>query len=136
MGIGLGSSAAITVALIAALHNYHEKVIDKSSLSKKAHEIELKVQGAASPLDTAVSTYGGMIYLKDSNIEYIKPNIEGSFIVAYTPKPADTKKMVSLVKKKLEKYPNIVGNIIDTIGNVTKTAYELIKEGKFEKLEN
>lgn len=42
--------------------------------------------------------------------------------------------MVSLVKKKLEKYPNIVGNIIDTIGNVTKTAYELIKEGKFEKI--
>ena len=63
IGSGLGSSAAVTVATLAALYRYHNIRFDKKSLAHDAHMVEQAVQGVASPLDTLVSTYGGIVYL-------------------------------------------------------------------------
>ena len=60
IGSGLGSSAAVTVATLAALYRYHNIRFNKHSLAHDAYMVEQAVQGVASPLDTLVSTYGGL----------------------------------------------------------------------------
>ena len=71
IGGGLGSSAAVTVALIAAVSKYNKMELEKKEIAKLSHEVELEVQNSASTLDTTISTYGGLIYLeKDAKGDY------------------------------------------------------------------
>ncbi len=60
IGSGLGSSAAVTVATLAALHGDAADV-PPAKLARQAFEVELEVQGRASPIDTTTATAGGAI---------------------------------------------------------------------------
>jgi len=123
IGSGLGSSAAVTVATLAALFKYHGKKFNRSLLAKKAHEIEESVQGIASPLDTRVSTYGGLIYLsKDKKIAKFNTNLKSSFVIGYTSKRGNTGRMVKSVKALKTRHPDIINPIIKTIGQITEEA--------------
>ncbi len=57
---GTGSSAALTVATVAALHRLQE-IDDLPRLAQDAFTIERKTQGGGSPVDTSTSTAGGAI---------------------------------------------------------------------------
>lgn len=126
IGAGLGSSAAVTVATIAALDKYHKREITLPSIAKRAHRVELEVQGAASPLDTSISTHGGLIYLDREKIEQIKGNLKDSLIIAYT-KSEDTAKMVKLVKERMQRHPRIMNLIMDTIAHITQKARKALE---------
>lgn len=123
IGSGLGSSAAVTVSTLAALFKYHGKKFDKLQLAQKAHEIESSVQGVASPLDTRVSTFGGLIYLsKDKKISKFNTNLKSSFVIGYTSKRGNTGRMVKSVRSLKQRYPKIINSIINTMGNITDEA--------------
>jgi len=127
IGAGLGSSAAITVATIAALDKHHQKKIILHSIAKRAHKVELEVQGAASPLDTATSTHGSLIYLNEERkINHIKGELEDSLIIGYT-ESEDTAKMVRKVKERMERHPKIMNLIMDTIAQITKKAKKALE---------
>ncbi len=135
IGSGLGSSAAVTVATLAALYQYHGKKFNKKFLAKESHEVELKVQGIASPLDTSVSTYGGLVYLsRDKKIIKFKNNLNSSFIIGYTTKHGNTGRMVKSVKTLKNKYPKIISPIIKTIGKITDEAKIAIVNNNGKKL--
>lgn len=57
LGAGLGSSAAVTVATLAALQGTGSR----ERIARDAFEVELAVQGRASPIDTSTATAGGGI---------------------------------------------------------------------------
>lgn len=123
IGSGLGSSAAVTVATLASLFNFQGKRFYKNDLAQKAHEIESKVQGIASPLDTSVSTYGGLIYLsRKKKILKFHNNIKSSIIVGYTSKKGNTGKMVKSVKLLKNRNPKVIIPIIKTIGKIVDEA--------------
>jgi len=127
IGAGLGSSAAVTVATIAALDKHHQRKITLSSIAKRAHRVELEVQGAASPLDTATSTHGGLIYLNEKRkIDHIKGDLEDSLIIGYT-RSEDTAKMVKRVKERMKRHPKIMNPIMDTIAQITKKAKKALE---------
>lgn len=129
IGSGLGSSAAITVALIAALTDYHNQKLDLDEIAKTAHKVELNVQGSASPLDTATSTYGGLIFLdENSKVSKLNANFDEAMVIGYTSQRGNTAKMVSFVKKLKENYPLLIDSIIDTMGNITLQAKELFEK--------
>lgn len=60
VGSGLGSSAAVTVATLGALR-YMDGTFDPVRVARDAFEVELAVQGRASPIDTTTATAGGAI---------------------------------------------------------------------------
>lgn len=127
IGAGLGSSAAVTVATLAALENYHQRDISVSKIAKMAHEIEIKVQGSASPLDTTISAFGGIIYLSE-NCEAIplKSDLEDSIVIGYTSSRGNTAEMIVDVKKRRDSNPEIMDPLIDAIGNITNKAKSLL----------
>lgn len=120
IGSGLGSSAAVTVSTLAALFKYHGKRFDKLYIAKKAHEIERSVQSVASPLDTRVSTFGGLIYLsREKKISKFNTNLKSSFVIGYTSKLGNTGKIVKSVRSLKKRNPTIIDPIIKTIGKIT-----------------
>ena len=107
IGSGLGSSAAVTVATLAALYRYHNVRFNKKSLAHDAHMVEQAVQGVASPLDTLVSTYGGLVYLsRNKKVERFNVNFNVPFVVGYTTKHGNTGKMVKDVRNLKTKNPS------------------------------
>ena len=123
IGSGLGSSAAVTVALLAALYTYHKVQFTKKSLAHDAHMVEQAVQGVASPLDTLVSTYGGLIYFsRNKKFEPLRVNLNVPFIVGYTTKHGNTSKMVKDVKSLKIRNSRVINTVISTMGYLTKQA--------------
>ncbi len=59
-GSGLGSSAAVSVATLGALHRLQGR-FDPPRIAREAFEVELAVQGRASPIDTTTATAGGAV---------------------------------------------------------------------------
>ncbi len=128
IGGGLGSSAAVTVATIAAVSTYNKMDLDKSEIAKYAHEVELEVQKSASPLDTTVSTYGGLIYLETDAEDIIQLEIDHDIpvVIGYTDTRGNTGKLVASVRIKRDIYPEIINPLINSIESVVEEAKEAI----------
>lgn len=63
VGSGLGSSAAVTVASLGALHALRGD-FDPVTIAREAFAVEHDVQGRASPIDTSTATAGGGILVR------------------------------------------------------------------------
>ena len=132
---GLGSSAAVTVATIAALHHFHGVEFNKETLAHEAHGVEEDVQGIASPLDTLISTYGGLIYLsREKRIVRFDSHLDAPFVVGFTNKYGNTAKMVKNVKTLKETYPELVDPIISTMGKIANEARVAIIKNDVERI--
>ena len=65
---GLGSSAALTVALVGALRQYHGLSCDKADILTDAVSLIRQVQGSGSGADAAASCYGGLVHYQAQDI--------------------------------------------------------------------
>ncbi len=130
LGAGLGSSAAVTVSCIKALSLLAGIDMDKKSIAREARNIEIKIQGAASPIDTSMSTYGGIIYI-DENFELnrIKFDMNLPLIVSNCEISGNTGILVESVRQKYVKYPNIVGNIFNAMQEIAINAKDALENG-------
>jgi len=138
IGAGLGSSAAITVATIAAVSKFNGKNLSLEETARKAHEVELEVQGAASPIDTTLSTYGGIIYLS-KNADTLVPlevDMELPLVVGYTSKRGNTGELVESVRKRRENYPDALNLILDSVEALTNNAKEALLQNNEKGLVN
>ncbi|WP_370005037.1 mevalonate kinase [Methanothermobacter sp. KEPCO 2] len=126
VGSGLGSSAALTVALIGALDEYHGRESEPEDTAARAHRVELEVQGAASPLDTTVSTYGGLVYLDSQrNVEKVNARLH-DLVIAHLDHSGDTAEMVAGVAELRSRFPDVMDGIMDAVEMITLRAYRAL----------
>ena len=128
---GLGSSAAVTVATIGALNEEYQVGLKKKEIALLAYQTELEVQGAASPTDTFVSTMGGTVIVPDRKV---LPPISCGIVVGHTGISKSTARMVSRVKALKEKYPDVIGGIMDSIGCISEKGEDLIKKDDYRSI--
>ena len=128
IGAGLGSSAAVTVATILSSSAINNIKLTMDEIAKLAHQVELEVQGAASPIDTTLSTHGGIIYLSRDAQEIVQMDIntEIPIVIGYTSKRGNTGKLVEYVRLKMESHPQIMIPILNSIEALTNGAREAI----------
>lgn len=133
LGAGLGSSAAVTVSCMKALSILAGKDMDKNSIAHQARDIEIKIQGAASPIDTSMSTYGGIIYIDENfELERINFDMDLPLVVSNCELVGNTGQLVESVRQKYVKYPQVVGNIFNAMQEVAKGAKHALEEGNSE----
>lgn len=133
LGAGLGSSAAVTVSCMKALSILAGKDMDKNSIAHQARNIEIKIQGAASPIDTSMSTYGGIIYIDENfELERINFDMDLPLVVSNCELVGNTGQLVESVRQKYVKYPQVVGNIFNAMQEVAKGAKHALEEGNSE----
>jgi mevalonate kinase len=134
IGAGLGSSAAVTVATIKSASIFNQIKFTKDEIANLAHQVELEVQGAASPIDTTLSTHGGLIYLSRDAGEIITLDInyEIPIVIGYTSKRGNTGKLVELVRIKKESHPEIMIPILNSMEAIANSAKNALLNGNHQ----
>jgi mevalonate kinase len=127
---GLGSSAAVTVATLSAINDEFSLHKTREDIADMAFEIEKKVQkGRASPTDTTVSIYGGIVLITGGSRRRLPPQnmhlVIGDSLVSHS-----TAKMVELVGELKKKHPGIVDPILDAIQGVSMSAIHHLNNPK------
>ena len=110
---GLGSSAAVTVATLSAINDEFSMHKTREDIADMAFEIEKTVQkGRASPTDTTVSAYGGIVLISGGSRRRLPPQnihlVIGDSLVSHS-----TSKMVEQVSELKNKHPNIVDPVLE-----------------------
>ncbi|MBP2031146.1 mevalonate kinase [Methanohalophilus levihalophilus] len=114
IGSGLGSSAAVTVATLKGLDNLLGLDLSLEEIASIGHEIEIQVQGAASPTDTYVCTMGGTVMIPDrKHLDLLDCGV----VIGNTNVFSSTKELVSNVSALKDAYPELISPIFSTIGN-------------------
>ena len=119
---GLGSSAAVTVATLAAINDEFKLNKTREDIAAMAFEIEKTVQkGRASPTDTTVSTYGGIVLITGGSRRRLPPQnmhlVVGDSLVSHS-----TSRMVEQVADLKKRHPEIVDPVLDAIQGVSMSA--------------
>ncbi len=126
VGAGLGTSAAVAVATVAAYAYSGGYELSKDEIAGLGWEVERAVQGIASPMDTSIVTYGGFMKIRYSGerIERESLGVSASLpiVLAYVEREFRTKDMVQMVRERVSKYPQLYGRIIEMIGEVVRAA--------------
>ncbi|MEK7450970.1 MAG: mevalonate kinase [Patescibacteria group bacterium] len=122
IGSGMGSSAALSVAIAGATYLLFNKTFDKEVVNEIAYLSEQKKHGFPSGGDNAASCFGGMIwYRKETpDLKIIKTipfdfpqKLAKNFTAIHTGTPAEsTGEMVSAVRTLYQEKPEFVENIL------------------------
>jgi mevalonate kinase len=131
-GAGLGSSAAVTVATLGALHALQDR-FDPPAIAREAFEIEHEVQGRASPIDTSTATAGGGVLVRPDAGEDLLWTITRdtrhwslhrcplpalTFVIGSTGISAATGPLVAGVKERVDASPK-AASMVREIGHIT-----------------
>lgn len=133
--LGLGSSAAVTVAFLFALSKYLNKPLKPTDLFKAAYKAVLAVQGVGSGFDVAAAVYGGTIrYVRGSKEVTPLDARTLPLVVGYTGVKADTATIVKSVKKKYEENKEKVTRIFEAIGGLVDQAVPRFVDKDWERV--
>jgi mevalonate kinase len=127
---GLGSSAAVTVATLSAINDEFKMNKTREDIANMAFEIEKKVQkGKASPTDTTVSSYGGIVLITGGSRRRLPPQnihlVIGDSLVSHS-----TARMVEQVAELKKNHPDIVDPVLDAIEAVSMSAIHHLSNPK------
>jgi len=132
---GLGSGAAVTVALIRALSVSINYPMTDDAVNAFAYEIEKLHHGTPSGIDNTVITYAKPVYfIKSQAIETFKVGQPFTIVIADTGISAPTKESVGDVRKLWEADKEKWGSVFNQIGRIANEAREKIEKGKWNDL--
>jgi mevalonate kinase len=132
---GLGSGAAVSVALIRALSSYLNHPLTDNEVNNMVFEIEKLYHGTPSGIDNTVITFNKPVYfIKGQPIKTFKVGKPFKILIADTGIPAPTKESVGDVRKLWEKDKNKYESIFDEIGQISLIARRSIESGQPELL--
>jgi mevalonate kinase len=127
---GLGSGAAVSVAIIRALAKHLKKDLTDEQVSALAFETEKLYHGTPSGIDNTVVTYAKPVYfVKGQPIEILHVREPFTIVIGDTGIPASTKESVRDVRVQHHKKPERYDTLFAAIGSIAKTACQLIESG-------
>lgn len=144
IGSGLGSSAAVSSAYIAALLCYLKIDWDLNLVNKLAYEAEKVFHGNPSGGDNSTIVFGGLIWFRREAPEFkiiqhlpfsLPKKLAKNFILIDTGKPVEsTKEMVAAVKDLYDKNPKLVNAFLDDQERLVRKLLHTIKDENEEGL--
>jgi len=132
---GLGSGAAVSVALIRALSSFFSLQLTDNQINEMVYEIEKLYHGTPSGIDNTVITFNKPVYfIKGQPIETFSVGKPFTIVIADTGIPAPTKESVGDVRRLWLKDNNKFENIFNEIAQISLIARRSIESGKPELL--
>ncbi len=132
---GLGSGAAVSVALIRALSSFLFHPTTNQQINDLVYEIEKLHHGTPSGIDNTVITYNMPVYfIKGQPIETFKTGKPFTIVIADTGIPALTKESVGDVRRLWLRNTNYFENIFNEISQISLIARRSIESGRPELL--
>ncbi len=134
IGVGLGSSAATSVATTAALNNIFDLNMELDSISQFAYEGEKVTHGTPSGIDNSISTYGGAILFKKRKITRIEVPFEIPLLIINSGISRTTKTQVNHVKSIFNLHPSIVKHVFNAIDAISIKVENILHTNKLDVL--
>ncbi|XP_060927504.1 mevalonate kinase [Limanda limanda] len=142
-GAGLGSSAAFTVCLAAALlcasgaipsplkewdHTARWRQEDLELINSWAFQGETIIHGNPSGVDNAVGTWGGMLRFLAGKIMPLSRVPLLRILLTNTKVPRSTKVLVAGVKDKINKLPSVLNPVLDSVDAISATCEKVLSD--------
>lgn len=132
---GLGSGAAVSVALIRAISSALDSPLPDEAVNALAFEGERLHHGTPSGIDNTVVTYARPVYfVKGQPIETFYPGKPFTIVIGDTGIAASTKESVGDVRKRWEADPPRWEKIFDAVGDIVHQARHAIEAGEVDAL--
>ena len=132
---GLGSGAAVTVALTRALASYFNFPMSDEQVNSFAYEIEKLYHGTPSGIDNTVISYAKPVYfVKGQSIEIFSVGSPFTVVIGNTGISAPTKESVGDVRRLWEADPQKWDRVFDRVGSIANQARQVIARGDINKL--
>jgi mevalonate kinase len=128
---GMGSGAAISVAVIRSISAFLGKRLSDNIVSELAYEVEKIHHGTPSGIDNTVITYNKPIFFQQgSPIHLLNLNMPFTLVIADTGKKSPTSITVGNVRKQWLSNKRYYEEIFDEIGQITSSARTIIEKGE------
>ncbi len=136
-GVGLGTSASVSSGIVYGVFKASGRDIDPYTLASVSRNVEIKVQGAASPMDTGTVSLGGIVMVTPKlyrALRRLEVNRDLFLVVGYTPKRKLTYEMISVVRDKLSSIGKPIEMIFESIGEISIAASQKLIRGDLRGL--
>ncbi|XP_064882599.1 mevalonate kinase isoform X3 [Oncorhynchus nerka] len=142
-GAGLGSSAAYSVCLAAALLSASGTIpsllsdqestarwgeVEMELINRWAFQGERIIHGNPSGVDNAVGTWGGILRYHSGKITPLNRVPMLRILLTNTKVPRSTKVLVAGVKDKMNKFPSIINPVLESVNAVSCTCEQTLSE--------
>lgn len=132
---GLGSGAAVTVALTRALAEHIDYAMTAEQVNAFAYEIEKLHHGTPSGIDNTVITYARPVYfVKGQSIETFHVGQPFTIVISNTGISAPTKESVGDVRTLWASDPVKWEGVFDAVGAIAQQARLTIEQGRWRDL--
>jgi len=127
---GLGSSAAISAAIIRALSAFLGQRLSDEQVSHLTFQVEKIHHGTPSGIDNTVIAYQEPIYyLKGEPFQFLSINKPFLILIANSGKPGHTREAIQQVHQYWINDRERYDSVFKSIGRISKKAKELINSG-------
>lgn len=134
---GLGSGAAVSVALIRALSGFLEMPLEDSRISEIAFEMEKIHHGNPSGIDNTVIAYEKpILFVKGEAFKIISIPVPLNLVIAGNSNRSNTKAIVSEVREQWLSNKERFDLIFNQIGQISRKAKISLENGDFTEVGN
>ncbi len=135
MAAGMGSGAAVSVALIRAFSQFLGHPLPQERVCALAFEVEKLYHGTPSGIDNTVITYAQPIYfVRGQPIQLLRLPQPLHLVIADTGVASSTAAVVGDVRRRWNEEPERFEALFDAIGNLSQAARQAIERGHPERL--
>ncbi len=135
LAAGLGSGAAVSVAIIRVVANFLGHNLSDKVVSDLAFEVEKIHHGTPSGIDNSVVTYAQPVYfIKDQLLETFPIQKPFTIVIGDTGIKSSTAVSVGDVREAWQADPAKYEKYFEACGKIAKQAREHIENGEIEKL--
>jgi mevalonate kinase len=127
---GMGSSAAISVAIIQVLSAFFGHSLSPDEISDLAYEVEKLHHGTPSGIDNKVISHQKPVYfVREQPMEFLDIKKSTLWLIADTGEKTPTYETVSAVQALFQEKPEQYQQVFDQIGLITKKAKDALING-------
>ncbi len=132
---GLGSGAAVSVALIRAISGCLSRRLSNEQVNQLAFEVEKIHHGNPSGIDNTVITFARPVYfIKGQRIETFHSSEPFTIVIGDTGISAPTRQAVDDLRNLWQAEPDRWNSVFDRVGEISRKARRLIKNGEWQQL--
>lgn len=134
-GRGLGSSAALSVAMIRGVKQYYDEELSKPEERRLALELERIFHGSPSGIDHTVISQGSLICFKrkehEAQIETITLPRPLHVAIGIAGPHGGTLKVVEALSQRAKRHPDCFGHIFSGIATVVREMKMCLENGQY-----
>jgi mevalonate kinase len=132
--LGLGTSAAVTVATLRVIDAWINRTPHDGSLLHRAIKVIRDVQGRGSGADAAASVYGGAVYYEVALCQATKLPHTPTISLVYSGSKMPTADVIRIVDLACKDHPSLYQSLYEKMGDCTRAAKQCFIEQDWETL--